>query len=99
MYALLRVCSSDATGNTDSSVTPAPCATSRQNVCSKVKSYPPPAERFQGLKAVDKDLITEMMKIQIEFGVLSTKVRRILAEGVTNLQCGSYHFSQQVARS
>ena len=100
MYALLRVCSSNAAGNTDSSVTPEPCATSRQNVSIMVKSYPPLAEHCQGLKAVDEEgLITETIKIQSEFIVLVTKECRIVVEGVTDLQCGSYHFSQQVRRS
>ena len=69
----------------DSSVTPAPCATSRQNIYSKVKSYPPPAKKFQGLKSVDEEeLITETIKIQREFNVLFTRVRRFLMEkGVT----------------
>ena len=66
-------------------MTPAPCATSRQNVYSEVKSYPPLAEQFQGLKAVDEeDLMTETIEIQSEFNVLFTRVRRSLMEkGVT----------------
>ena len=74
----------NTTENQDSTVSLPQSASTKENVYSKVKSDPPLAEQFHGLKVDEDELMTDTYDIRSEFNILFTRVRRFLMiQGVT----------------